>query len=185
MSTFATFCPARLVGRKISNIDVDVTATIAISKFATRTKEMNIAFLGGPDKATTLINSIWPAHAYADGSTTNNRFSITVPDDYDSGTLTLNVAVISSGSSGNFRWELDTVYLFDNVALSNELVTVNVTQASATTVNHIAFASITAPSIIADTLMSFNLQRLGADGADTSTDVANVTHIWLSYTGRA
>lgn len=185
MATFDEFCPARKAGRLISNGDIDIRGNLAIAKFAERTKSVQIPLVGKPGISSVLVNSVWGAIPFVNAGTPLIDLNQQIPDDYSSGTLLIEFAWVGGGTSGDVKWDLDTNFLTNGDALTNEAQSVTVTVAEATTVIFSAFPALTAPTDGVLAMLKAAISRDSGAGADTSTNTANILSIWLTYTGRA
>jgi len=126
--------------------------------------------------------------AYADGSTQGAFWSFVVPDDWDSGVITLQ-PVWSPGSTDGtahtVRWSIVAKTVAAGTTVTAAGTTVTFTGSSAArTVGVVVYDTATSTTLTpaaAGDVFRFTLRRIGADGADTYVGVVNLLGVIVSY----
>lgn len=129
------------------------------------------------------------ATAYADAATQGSFYTFQVPDDWASGVITLQ-PVWSPGATDavahTVRWSMTCQTVAAGVTVTAAGTTVAFTGASAArTVGVVVYDTATSTTLTpaaAGDLFRFELQRIGADAADTYVGVVNLLGVIVSYT---
>jgi hypothetical protein len=127
--------------------------------------------------------------AYADAATSGALWTFEVPDDWDSGVITLQ-PVWSPGSSDGtahtVRWSIVAKAVAAGSTVTAAGTTVTFTGSSAArTAGVVVYDTATSTTLTpaaAGDLFRFTLRRVGADGADTYVGVVNLLGVIVSYT---
>jgi hypothetical protein len=146
----------------------------------------------GLDSATLVAVGASPALShvinYADAATQGAYWSFPVPYDWNSGVLTAQI-YWSPGStdatSHTVRWSMRAISLASGADVTGAGTTTTFTGASAArTVNLLVKDTATSTGVTpaaAGDLFRFELQRIGADAADTYVGAARVHGILITY----
>lgn len=124
---------------------------------------------------------------FVDGSSITATFVFVIPDDYVSGDITVKVLLYSTAAGNAFRMSRNVDRHRETVAVSNIEAGVASTltmPAGANTSALYSFAVASTAFTTGDSIY-MNIQRVGADGADTNTGTGVISGIWFEYTGRS
>lgn len=155
---------------------------------------VTLGIAGSVVDAATLVSlgvspNLLRAIAYADAATQGAFWSFTIPDDWASGAITVQPYWVPGSTDGvahTVRWS----FTAKSVAAAGDVTAAGTTTAwtgtSATRtanllVKDTATSTTITPAAIGDLFM-LELQRIGADAADTYVGVVNVVSLVISYT---
>lgn len=161
------------------------TVTGSISHLIPFTED--IPAVTSPTKATAGVSTGVLDHP--DGSTTGQKFEVPIPDDYDSGDLTISCTyLMSTAFSGNVRLELTAEIAqpaggtIDTATYSATGYTLGVPATTAITKQ--VFLTIAEADIAAGDTITILVKRLGGDGLDTHTGTWRLIAYTFTYTGQ-
>jgi hypothetical protein len=133
--------------------------------------------------------NLTPAVAYADAATQGAFWTFQVPDDWASGVITIQPVWSPGATDGvahTVRWSMTCKTLAAGVTVTAAGTTVLFTGApGARTVGVLVYDTATSTTLTpaaAGDLFRIELQRIGADAADTYVGVVNLLGIIVSYT---
>lgn len=176
-------------GDLIEDIDVDDNADIAISKLATRTLYLSLPASLAAKSGTSVANTIvglFGGVLMPDANTGILYWSVPLPDEYDSGTITLRIWWTTAATANNAKFSvaLSSRAAGQDYSTTEETQTVtDAANGSASTLN-VATVTFLAADFTAGDIIGIQLTRNPADAADTLGANLTIHAIDLEYTGR-
>lgn len=154
------------------------------------TKFMFLDIHGGQD--TALIDDVTgtPSLVFRDNKDDRSAWTVTVPDDYVSGTNVI-VRVFWSPrttGAGNIRWLLEYKSVTSGSSVATPLLTSTFVQPSPGTAGSLTDTgtALTIPSgsVTANALLTLSIRREGKDASDTYGGSGHVHLVRVEYTGK-
>ena len=178
----------RQAGDQIEDDDVHPNANIQISKLGTRTLYLSIPatlFQRSGSGVALVTSGVFGGVTLPNANTGNLYASVPLPDEYDSGTITLRVFWKTAATAGNLKLNANLASVAKDGALTVEEAETATVAANGTTnlLNEATF-TFTASDFEAGDIVGVNLNRDPADVADTLASDVMIIEATLEFTGR-
>lgn len=154
------------------------------------TKFMFLDIHGGSDTAEIMEVNSTPFLVFRHNKDDNSAWTITIPDDYVSGTSVIVEAYWSPAKTGagNVKWILEYKSVSSGGNVATLPATATFVQPSPGTVDSLittgSSLSIPSGAVSANALLSVQIKRAGTDASDTLSGHVRVHLVRISYTGK-